>query len=73
MKFIAILAYSWVLKKDENCSKSCGGGIRKVEVYCENGANEKVSSEFCNSKMEEKIQTHPCNTEPCRKIFFCLF
>ncbi|XP_025832890.1 protein madd-4 isoform X3 [Agrilus planipennis] len=59
----------WHAADWEECSASCGGGIRTRQIYCVEETNNtkiKVDEEKCSSARKPKFQ-EPCNQVDCPK------
>ncbi|XP_078082281.1 A disintegrin and metalloproteinase with thrombospondin motifs 13 [Mustelus asterias] len=57
----------WDVNEFGPCSKSCGTGVRKRDVYCikkERSVNQRLPPSSCESALRP-ASTEICNTDPC--------
>ena len=56
--------YNWSSSTWNNCSKTCGGGIRTRTVSCKNMRGYEVEDNYCTIS-EKPVVEESCNNEEC--------
>ena len=54
---------------DEGCSKTCGGGVRIRDVWCETPSGERLDDMWCDNIGPKPAETEVCNTQPCEYTY----
>lgn len=57
------LVFAWVTGDWSPCSKTCGGGTRTRDVWCERADGQKADSGLCEGTMPKTAED--CNSQPC--------
>ncbi|MBN3323406.1 ATS9 metalloproteinase, partial [Atractosteus spatula] len=60
--------YRWREGEWEDCSKSCGSGSRRRQVFCVDQAEEEAHDMHCGSQAKP-LDIETCNTHPCEYIW----
>lgn len=54
---------------DATCSRTCGGGTRTREVWCEDATGARADELLC-AGTERPASSQACNLEPCNATFY---
>ena len=58
-------SYTWIFGSWEECSKTCGSGLKTRTISCANARDfDVVADDYCDSLLKP-IGNSTCNTEPC--------
>ncbi|XP_072124224.1 A disintegrin and metalloproteinase with thrombospondin motifs 20-like isoform X1 [Mobula birostris] len=64
----ACLHYEWLTQEWQECSVSCGEGVRKRRVQCVSRAHGQMEDEYCD-RMFKPPAIQSCSAAPCEHIW----